>query len=234
MILSHKLKVVFIKGAKVAGSSIELALAQLCGPDDVVTGLMAIDNSRREGLGALQPQNFKREDGTHKYRNHMQLREVINEFGPIPADWLMTYCVRNPYATVISLANFWLRMSDYDNGRSTISEDEEIREKIISLFETDEYLMARNIDRYYLPDGTVPPHFLRYENLEADFVGLMRRLGVNRPPQLPHVKKAVMANRLNPRDYLTPALIERINDEFSAEFSTFGYEKISPIPGGRT
>ena len=37
MILSHKYKFIFVKPAKVAGTSLELALRPLLGPDDVAT-----------------------------------------------------------------------------------------------------------------------------------------------------------------------------------------------------
>ena len=38
MILSHKYRFIFLKTAKTAGSSIEAALAPVCGPDDIITG----------------------------------------------------------------------------------------------------------------------------------------------------------------------------------------------------
>jgi hypothetical protein len=37
MIVSHRHRFIFIKTHKTAGSSMEMALAPLCGPDDIVT-----------------------------------------------------------------------------------------------------------------------------------------------------------------------------------------------------
>jgi len=55
MIVSHEHKFIFLKTKKTAGTSIELALTELCGPEDVITPLTEIDEARRaNGRG---PQN---------------------------------------------------------------------------------------------------------------------------------------------------------------------------------
>ena len=49
MIVSHEHKFIFLKTKKTAGTSIELALTELCGSDDVITPLTEIDEAKREG-----------------------------------------------------------------------------------------------------------------------------------------------------------------------------------------
>jgi len=57
MIVSHEHKFIFLKTKKTAGTSIELALTELCGPQDVITPLTEIDEARRtNGRG---PQNWR-------------------------------------------------------------------------------------------------------------------------------------------------------------------------------
>jgi CheY-like chemotaxis protein len=57
MILSHEHKFIFLRTKKTAGTSIELALTELCGPQDVITPLTEIDEARRaNGRG---PQNWR-------------------------------------------------------------------------------------------------------------------------------------------------------------------------------
>ena len=51
MILSHEHKFIFLGTKKTAGTSIELALSELCGPDDVITPLTREDEARRAGQG---------------------------------------------------------------------------------------------------------------------------------------------------------------------------------------
>ena len=43
MILSRKFRFIFIKGRKVGGTSVEMALSTICGPDDIVTPITPID-----------------------------------------------------------------------------------------------------------------------------------------------------------------------------------------------
>ena len=58
LILSHKYRFIFIKTAKTAGTSIEIALSQFCGPGDVITPIVPEDEQTRTRLGYLGPQNF--------------------------------------------------------------------------------------------------------------------------------------------------------------------------------
>jgi len=48
VIISHEHKFIFLKTKKTAGTSIELALSQLCGPDDIIAPITEGD----EVLGA--------------------------------------------------------------------------------------------------------------------------------------------------------------------------------------
>jgi hypothetical protein len=47
MIVSHEHKFIYLKTKKTAGTSIELALSRLCGPDDIITPLTKIDEALR-------------------------------------------------------------------------------------------------------------------------------------------------------------------------------------------
>ncbi len=58
MILSVRHKFVFIKGMKVAGTSVEMALAPLCGPADIITPISPIDERERMARGGLCCTNY--------------------------------------------------------------------------------------------------------------------------------------------------------------------------------
>ena len=59
MIVSHQHRFVFIKTRKTAGTSIEIALAEHCGPADIITPIDEVDEQIRRELGHRGPQNFE-------------------------------------------------------------------------------------------------------------------------------------------------------------------------------
>ena len=67
---------------------------------------------------------------------------------------------------------------------------------------------------------------MRYENLVADFTAFMKSLDVRDLPHLPHAKKG-LAKRLEPREFFRKDQLRKINELFSEEFNTFGYDYIS-------
>jgi hypothetical protein len=118
MIISHEHKFIFIKTAKTAGTSIEVFLAQQCGPEDIITPIappveghqprnheQLVDPisellRRPEGLLAALRNVFKRRK---KFYNHMPAWLIQQR---VPARIWNTYfkfCVeRNPWDKVLS------------------------------------------------------------------------------------------------------------------------------------
>ena len=58
MIISKSNKFVFIKGRKVAGTSIEAGLSMLCTSDDILTPITPIDELLRLKTKGLMTQNY--------------------------------------------------------------------------------------------------------------------------------------------------------------------------------
>jgi hypothetical protein len=55
MIISHKHKFIFIKPQKSAGTSVELLLSRICGPDDVITPLGYDPKPNEMGVNNAKP-----------------------------------------------------------------------------------------------------------------------------------------------------------------------------------
>ena len=58
MIFSELHNFLFIKGHKVASTSVEVALSAICGPDDIITPITPIDELHRINLGYRHAQNY--------------------------------------------------------------------------------------------------------------------------------------------------------------------------------
>lgn len=136
MIISEKNKFVFIKGHKVGGTSLEIALTSICGDEDIITPITPVDERLRYETCGRIAQNFgitgPRYSQFHKmissraeknwigatsprgiYYNHMPYTEILEIYGEIPSDYLIISIERSPYYKVISLANWQLKAKNY-------------------------------------------------------------------------------------------------------------------------
>lgn len=122
MIISFKHRFIFIKTAKTAGTSIELELSKHCGPDDVITPLIARDEKIRIESGGRAAQNYK--VPWHKYslgqfwlalrlkkraqlRNHDSIFMAERLFQIDRGDFYVFAVERNPFDKLRSLADYW-------------------------------------------------------------------------------------------------------------------------------
>jgi hypothetical protein len=126
MIISHRHRFIFIKTEKTAGTSIELALARICGPDDVISAVVhPADRALQKSLGpgyrgqqndviplryltSLDMLQGIRRRRRSRFINHMGAAD-IRRFVPQEV-WRNYYkfCVeRNPWDKVVSSYFWW-------------------------------------------------------------------------------------------------------------------------------
>jgi len=86
-------------------------------------------------------------------------------------------------------------------------------------------LMTANCPRERVKSKT-SANVMRFENLGSDFRQFVSSLGVAPSPRLPHVRKGILANNLDPRDFLDRPQINLINEIFREEFEAFHYEPL--------
>lgn len=251
MILSHKHKYVYVKGQKVAGTSVEMVLSSTIGPDDIATPITPADEFQRLSLGG-RPQNYndsaelekqyldlvrqeKFEDALNtrvhspvvsKFYNHMPL-SLIEIRADVPLDqYSIVVTERSPYAKIISLANMVLSYSKHP-GEIQNNSLAEIRPIIERLLHTDEFRAVQNIDLYRGGTGSSSLFVIRQENLAQDLAELFDHLNLGSlPDSLPHAKRGTNSDLLDPRTAFTRDELDQINREFSDEFQAFDYEQV--------
>jgi len=253
MIYSKKNNFLFIKGMKVAGTSVEMALAAVCGSDDIIAPITRIDEWERLRSGGRGAQNYSHEPEKEqvylaklrsselseisdlkypkpRFRSHMSLQKFIGRYGSLPTDRI--FCVeRSPYAKIISSANMRGRLGSYkSDGRPMDVDSERLRQTLENMierkFRTSKDWGCYNIDQYRGVDGAVRIRALRYEALEQDFAGLMTEYGISPAPPLPHAKSGAKSNDIDPREFFTRDQLDKINSYFAEEFDTFGYARL--------
>ncbi len=225
MIVSHQHQFIFLKPKKTGGTSVELALSKLCGPDDIITP--TDEEHLRQGRG---PQNYivpyrdwlwrlgLRPDGGSApkfvFDPHSLGRDVRQHLGRGIWDrYRKVTIIRNPWDREVSRF-FWVR------GRPNIpSEFGEFVERV-----TRRHPIKNDGLRWGL-SGSEAGYLIRYENLADDYSNFVRSLGVAEVPVLPRAKGHTRPTEA--RDYRqiysnqTREVVRRI---YQREIEVFGYE----------
>jgi len=209
MIVSHKHKFIFFKTRKTAGSSLQVALAEHCGPDDIITGQYRLgvdDNSHSAGL------NMEKFFTTHPHPELADVRRFLGE--EIWNSYFKFGFVRNPFDIAVSRYHWDMK------GKMGIQETsvEGFREwvKQGGLFDKDRAHL-------YISNGkAVELDFIGYyENLEEDVKYIYQKIGVP-SLDLPTLKGGFRDNSsyISFYDQTTTQLVEEF---FSDDFKLLQY-----------
>jgi hypothetical protein len=225
MILSHKHRFIFLKTKKTAGTSLELALCQICGPGDIITPIMEADERIRKGLG---PQNWRRHSwfrsprslwkrrwfkvgpADYGYYGHMTAKEIASFIGPeIWNSYFKFAFDRNPWDRQVSHYHFRYRRSARPPS-------------FAEFLDRDRRARLYNYEIYSL-DGSPAVDFLgRFENLTADLANVLQTLGIDQEIELPRAKSSFRPARPY-RDYYDDRTSALVADWYQSEIKLLGY-----------
>lgn len=227
MIVSHRHGLVFVKTRKTAGTSVEIALSRICGPEDVITGIAPPDEAIRRQRGGRGPQNtlvplrsmtprlvyhWIRERRRPHYFTHEPawlLREVVGR-----RRWrrYLTFTVeRNPWDKAVSL--YYWRTRD-QRPRPSFGE---------YLHSVDPGSLS-NYRLYADGGGILVDRVLRYEDLPGSLDRLWAEAGLPARPDLPLAKSG--HRPADARDYrrlYSPDEVAVVAEVCSREIAAFGY-----------
>ena len=163
MIISHKLKVIYIKLDKVAGSSFEIALSKYCGPDDILTPILPEGNIW-EAMGYYRgAQNYQHlmEKTKTKYIPHI---EALNVKKLIPKNawdnYLKIATIRCPYDVYISLYHFMKHNFQQNKKRPP--------KKNFEKFVITDKRIIRHLCGLHEEGKIIMDFLIKYENLNQD------------------------------------------------------------------
>ncbi|MBP9727577.1 MAG: sulfotransferase family 2 domain-containing protein [Gammaproteobacteria bacterium] len=226
MIISYSRRFIFLKTRKTAGSSIQMALSEICGNDDIIVSDDRNINSKDIG------RNIERSFSRNTHANLAQIRLALLE-----DEWSSFFkfaFVRNPWDLVVSryhwgkkgkqcsVSDFreWLqKYTDADYAKPECNEQANIVQRVWEIgggFITD-------LQTPFVFEGkTKGIQFVgRYENISDDFDKLCKALEIA-PLTLPHLKVGFREGRSYHHFYDTVARL-LVNRAFAEDIENFAY-----------
>jgi Sulfotransferase family len=223
VIVSHTHKYIFIKSLKTAGTSIEAALSQHCGENDMVTPLGDYWFNRDERgkwiHSSMNAEGFSQHDPAAEVRRKVP-PEVWNRYFKFSI-------ARNPWDRVVSLYSWEARNRPalkparrlYHRLGVPFNEFRETK-KLFREFVAGDWTTN---DRFYLIDGELCVDFvIRYEHLVRDFDEVRRRVGLP-AMTLPHLKTGLRAGEHGYTDYYDEMGKAIVAQRHEKDISLFGY-----------
>lgn len=232
MIICHSHKFIFIKTMKTAGTSLELALARACGPQDIVAKIVPPEAE----LEALPQINFKNAVFQHPktgkrrvIRQHSGLIRAIEMFGSDLKDYRVITSERNPWDKLVSSFYWKLHQTpeqvlDGPQPPSDLSPEETqrlFRRFVLSPVKDP----CEAFDMYSHQWVPLVDHLIRFENLEEDLQSVVDAIGLPGDVKLSRKRSKSGIRPKNVKTTLTfdEEMDKAVRLRFAREIANFGY-----------
>jgi hypothetical protein len=218
MIICHRHKFIFLKTKKTAGTSLEIALSQFCGPEDTITPIPSNDEAIRTELGFRGPQNWKTSDWSRWLRkqrdfdNHSTAKYIRDRIGAKKWSEYYKFTIeRNPYDKAIS-RYFWS------------TRDLPTRPSISDYLKMESPRKLSNWGIYTINGTLAVDYVIRYEQLAKELPKVLRRLNLTDSIQLPRAKGKHRVEKKHYSMILDTSARERIEQVCANELKEFNYK----------
>jgi len=231
VIVSHKHKFIYLKTMKTASTSMEIALSQFLGPDDIITPARPdLESQREQGIGGQnyrldhpdvpKPNIWRRilrrperyHHPTVGYYEHMPAWRVRRYLGEDIWDSYYKFSFeRNPWDRQVSFYSYKTRSKDNPEG-------------LAKFLSRKKKAYVANFDIYSI-DGEVGVDFVgRYENINQDFAKVVKDIGIKEKIKLPLANVSEKKDARGYRQYYTDATRDLIAEWYAPEIRAFGYK----------
>lgn len=218
MIISHKHKFIFIKTYKTASTSIEIALASICGSEDIITNIQKEDEELGKKYGYRGAQNiyegfnkysikdifkFLLKNGKKKYKfaPHNDAKYIKGRVSKEVWDTYYKFCFdRNPWDKAVS--SYF-----YQNGEKKWGSFE-------WFIKSGDLFYTKGFDLYSINGVVAVDKVYKFEELKESLQDISKKLNLKQPISLPE-KKANSRTRSDKRHYS-----EILSDEESRMIKT--------------
>ena len=230
MIISHEHKFIFLKTKKTAGTAIEAALSELCGPSDVITPYREESETDRKGLG---PQNYRIEHPLKPKRPlwrkllgrpERYYHHSVGFYEHMPASRVRDYVGEEVWRSYFKFAfdrNPWDRQVSWYLYKT---KSKSIRPSFERFMQDRRRAFVTNYAIYTI-DGKLAVDFVgRYENLQDELAKALDLAGVGRHLKVPRTN--VTPNKDQARDYrsyYSDATRERVAEWYAPEIALLHY-----------
>ena len=227
MIVSHKHRFIFIKTHKTAGSSVEMGLAPLCGPSDIITPMESNasteiprnfhGNSSLDKLYARSRFTRKlinRHSGLLKswYYEHMPAWRVREQVGTEVWDSYYKFCFeRNPWDKVVSYY-LWKK---HGQGRTVPP----FREYVL----VKSHRLPLDAGLYFDADDLLVDDVYEFRDLKHSLNRICEKLQISFDGELPREKHGIKTDRKPYQKYYDGDTKAKVSEMFAREISTFKY-----------
>jgi len=231
VIVSHKHKFIYLKTIKTASSSMEIALSQLLGPDDIITPARPdLESQREQGVGGQnyrlshpdvpkrplwrrllgRPERYYHP--TVGYYEHMpgwRVRKYVGE--EIWNSYYKFAFERNPWDRQVSF--YFYKTRGKDNPQSF--------EQFLT---RKEKAYVGNYDIYAI-DGEIAADFVGlYEKVEEDFAKALQDIGIKEKIALPKANVSKKKDGAGYRQFFTDDTRDMMAEWYASEITKFGYK----------
>jgi len=201
MIISHKHKFIFIKTRKTAGTTAEIALSKICGPDDIITPVSGPDEAARQEIAGRGAQNYKiglkqyrfsdlipilRKQRLLQYYNHITAEEIYRFIGPEIWNSYYKFTIeRNPFDKAVSF--YYWRKADKENM------------PLIDFFRSPVFKRLGGAEVYSLNGEIAVDKVYKFEEMSTIYSDLSDKLNLSEALEIPEYR--AKGNFRKKRDY---------------------------------